>query len=151
MKRFKCIKDYYDKDILFAKAGDVVALLNDNTTIVNQVDNKQKVLIYPDIIKDKECFLAMSEPIKLKVTNIDAVNSPSHYTWLKRKCGIEAIDLVRHFDFCIGNALKYLLRAGHKSEEGMTNKEKTIQDLKKAAWYINDKIKQLENGQIYNM
>ena len=75
----------------------------------------------------------------------DKVNHPSHYTWLKEKCGIEVIDITRHLDFNTGNAVKYLLRAGHKSEEGMTDKEKTLEDFKKAAWYINDKIKQLED------
>ena len=76
----------------------------------------------------------------------DMVNHPSHYTWLKERGGIEVIDITRHLDFDTGNAVKYLLRAGHKSEEGMTDKEKTIQDLKKAAWYINDRIKTIENG-----
>lgn len=76
----------------------------------------------------------------------DKVNHPSHYTWLKEKCNIEVIDITRWLDFDIGNAVKYLLRAGYKSEEGYSNKEKEIEDLKKAIWYINDKIKQLENG-----
>lgn len=76
--------------------------------------------------------------------NDDKVNHPSHYTWLKEKCGIEVIDIIRHLDLNTGNAIKYLLRAGRKSEEGMTDTEKTIQDLKKAIWYINDKIKMLE-------
>lgn len=75
----------------------------------------------------------------------DKVNHPSHYTWLKEKCGIEVIDITRHMDFCLGNAIKYLLRAGHKSEEGYNNNQKEIEDLKKAIWYIKDKIKQLEN------
>lgn len=75
----------------------------------------------------------------------DKVNSPSHYTWLKEKAGIEVIDITRHMDFDLGNAAKYILRAGHKSEEGYTDKAKTIEDLKKAIWYLNDKIKVLEN------
>lgn len=70
----------------------------------------------------------------------ERVNHPSHYTWLKEKCGIEVIDITRHLDFCTGNAVKYLLRAGHKSEEGYTDKAKEIEDLKKAIFYINDKI-----------
>lgn len=74
----------------------------------------------------------------------ERVNHPSHYTWLKEKCGIEVIDITRWMDFDLGNALKYLLRAGHKSEKGFSNKEKTIEDLRKAIWYINDKIKMLE-------
>lgn len=75
----------------------------------------------------------------------DKVNHPSHYTWLKEKCGIEVIDITRHMDFCLGNAIKYLLRAGHKQEEGYHAKDKEIEDLNKAVWYINDRIKQLEN------
>lgn len=84
--------------------------------------------------------------MEVKIKKEDKVNHPSHYTWLKEKCGIEVIDITRHLDFDTGNAVKYLLRAGHKSEEGMTDQEKAIQDLKKAAWYINDRIKQLEHG-----
>ena len=103
---------------------------------------------------------------------IDNVNHPKHYTWLTDICGIEVIDITRHMDFDLGNALKYILRAGHKSEEGYTNrqkeiedlnqqieemkmefernkklndKDKTIEDLKKARWYIDDKIKMLEH------
>lgn len=73
----------------------------------------------------------------------DRVEHPSHYTWLKEKCGIEVIDITRHLDFDIGNSIKYLLRAGRKSEEGYSNTEKTIEDLKKAIFYINDKIETL--------
>lgn len=82
---------------------------------------------------------------ELVVTPIDNVNHPPHYTWLKDKCGIEVIDITRHMDFDLGNAIKYILRSGHKEESSMTNKEKEIEDLKKAIWYLNDKIKMLEN------
>ena len=75
----------------------------------------------------------------------DKVNSPSHYSYLKKLCGIEVIDITRHMDFDLGNAIKYILRAGHKTEEGYDDKAKTVEDLKKAVWYINDKIKTLEN------
>lgn len=75
---------------------------------------------------------------------IDNVNHPPHYTWLKDKCGIEVIDITRHMDFDLGNVVKYVLRQGLKSEEGMSNNEKAIEDLKKARWYLDDKIKILE-------
>lgn len=75
----------------------------------------------------------------------DKVNHPSHYTWLKEKCGIEVIDITRHMDFDSGNAVKYILRSGHKSEEGYSDKEKEIEDIKKAIWYLKDKLKMLEN------
>ena len=75
----------------------------------------------------------------------DKVNHPSHYNWLKKLAGVEVIDITRHLDFDLGNAVKYILRAGRKTEEGYDNKTKTIEDLKKAVWYINDKIKTLEH------
>lgn len=74
----------------------------------------------------------------------ERVFHPSHYTWLKDLCGIEVIDITRHMDFDLGNAVKYILRQGHKSEEGMSDKEKAIEDLQKAIFYINDKINMMK-------
>lgn len=77
----------------------------------------------------------------------DQINHPSHYTWLKDKVGIEVIDITRHLDFDLGNAIKYILRAGKKpiNKSNFNLNVASIQDLKKAIWYINDKIKMLEN------
>ena len=66
----------------------------------------------------------------------DLVNHPPHYCNHPSK--IECIDIVKHHDFCIGNAIKYLWRCGLKEN----NSE--VQDLKKAVFYINQKIKDLE-------
>ena len=74
----------------------------------------------------------------------DRVNHPSHYTWLKEYCGIEVIDITRHMNFDLGNAIKYILRSGHKKEVDMTDRQKEIEDLRKAIWYINDYIMTLE-------
>ena len=71
----------------------------------------------------------------------ERVQHPSHYTWLRELCGIEVIDITRHMDFNLGNAVKYLLRAGRKSEEGYSGKQKMIEDLNKAIFYIEDEIK----------
>ena len=71
----------------------------------------------------------------------DKVNHPSHYTWLKNLCGIEVIDITRHMSFNLGNVVKYVLRAGHKSEKGYSDFDKEIEDLKKAKWYLEDEIK----------
>lgn len=100
--------------------------------------------------------IVISEQEKQKIGNYNKLNDfyylnehervchPSHYTWLKDLCGIEVIDITRHMNFNLGNCIKYILRAGHKTEQGMTNKEKQIEDLKKAQFYINDEIKRLE-------
>lgn len=80
----------------------------------------------------------------LAVIPTDNVNHPSHYTWLKDKCGIEVIDITRHMDFCLGCAIKYILRAGHKQDSLLSKNQKEIEDLKKAIFYINDRIAQIE-------
>lgn len=71
---------------------------------------------------------------------IDMVNHPPHYNSSESKCEcgrrIECIDVTRHMSFNIGNAVKYLWRFQHKNG---------IEDLKKAKWYLDDVIRQLEN------
>lgn len=59
----------------------------------------------------------------------DPVNHPSHY--ISHPSGVEAITITEHMNFCLGNAIKYIWRADMKNG---------IQDLKKAAWYINREI-----------
>lgn len=65
----------------------------------------------------------------------DMVNHPAHYT--KHPSGVECIEITRHYPFSIGNAIKYLWRAGLKDDT------KTIEDLRKAIFYIEDYIQQL--------
>lgn len=68
----------------------------------------------------------------------DMVNHPQHYT--SDPSGVECIQVVRHRNYNIGNAMKYLWRAGLKNED------KHIEDLKKAIFYIQDEIKRLEGN-----
>lgn len=70
--------------------------------------------------------------------NHDPVQHPSHYT--SDPSGIECIQITRHRNFNIGNAIKYLWRAGLK--------ESHIQDLRKAIFYIEDEIKRLESSKL---
>lgn len=74
--------------------------------------------------------------------NNDNVNHPSHYT--QHPSGVECITITRHYCFSIGNAIKYLWRAGLKVDCNSSPVEKEIEDLKKAIWYINDRVKQLK-------
>jgi hypothetical protein len=67
---------------------------------------------------------------------VDQVNHPAHYT--TDPSGVEAIEITRHRNFNIGNAFKYLWRAGLKNEDTH------IEDLKKAIFYIQDEINRLE-------
>jgi len=75
----------------------------------------------------------------------DNVNHPKHYT--SHPSGIECIQITRHYDFDIGNAMKYLWRNGLKVDHGRSPIAKQIEDLNKAIWYIKDEIKQLEKQQ----
>lgn len=65
----------------------------------------------------------------------DTVNHPSHYTDGK----IEVIDYIedKKLGYHLGNAIKYISRAGKKDPA------KTVEDLRKAIWYINRKIEKL--------
>lgn len=69
----------------------------------------------------------------------DPVNHPEHYT--SHPSGVECITVVRHMGFNVGNAIKYLWRAGLKTPSA-------IEDLKKARWYIDDEIKRIEGDQL---
>ena len=68
------------------------------------------------------------------VDHREAVNHPAHYNI----GGIEAIDVIEAWDlnFCLGNVLKYIARAGHKTftDAGI------LEDLKKARWYLDREI-----------
>lgn len=63
----------------------------------------------------------------------DSVNHPAHYT----QFGAEVIEITEHLNFCRGNAVKYLARAGFK------NPETEVEDLQKALWYVNRELKRL--------
>lgn len=64
----------------------------------------------------------------------DLVNHPPHYT--AHPSGVECIQITRWMNFNLGNAMKYIWRAG--------SKDSLIEDLKKARWYLDDEIKRLE-------
>ena len=115
---------YVDKNYVTLKVGD------NNYSRFSNIENFKK-------------FWRPYEVPNVKALD-DKVNHPSHYTWLKDLCGIEVIDITRHMDFNLGNSIKYILRSGHKKEEGYTDKQKTIEDLKKAIWYLNDEINMLQ-------
>ncbi len=66
------------------------------------------------------------------------INHPKHYN--ARKDGLECIDVIRHYTCDIANAIKYLWRDGLKPELGKMYAEKTIEDLRKALWYIDDQL-----------
>jgi hypothetical protein len=80
----------------------------------------------------------MTTPVS-QPSSDDMVNHPPHYT----QGGVECIEAIRaslglegFVAYCRGNVQKYLWRAEHKG--------KTVEDMKKAAWYLNRAIEELE-------
>ena len=66
----------------------------------------------------------------------DSVSHPSHYAegWSN---GAEVIDITENLNFNRGNAVKYIARAGRKDPL------RTVEDLKKARWYLDRELKRL--------
>jgi len=67
----------------------------------------------------------------------DMVNQPPHYK--KHPSGVECITIAEHFNFNLGNAVKYIWRSGEKGC--------ALEDLRKARWYLDREItkKELNN------
>lgn len=133
-------------------------LIKEAENLYDNIDNAQVHLINARLNNDEEdkksaiseietamcnamqllkCFIERND----KEQKSDSVNHPAHYN--SHPSGIECIEIARHHNFNIGNTIKYLWRAGLKSEEGMEDNDKQIEDLNKAIWYINDEIKRI--------
>lgn len=91
-------------------------------TSTSYIENKIKIIEFDDI----EDFKSTNDP----------VDHPSHYTDGK----IEVIDFIedKKLGFHLGNAIKYIARAGKKDPN------KTIEDIKKAIWYLERYLEVLE-------
>lgn len=74
-----------------------------------------------------------SQGVAPVVSNEDKTN-PSHYR--KHPSGIECIQITEHMNFNIGNATKYIWRAGLKGD--------AVEDLQKAVWYLNREINRIK-------
>lgn len=67
----------------------------------------------------------------------DLINHPPHYT--SHPSGVECIQITEHMSFNLGNAVKYIWRAGLKDMHSITD------DLEKAKWYIDRELFRLNN------
>lgn len=106
-----------------------------DTGVMCEFENKFGFKKYEEEV-EKGCRIKTDEQYKTKFTESDNVNHPAHYTDGK----IEVIDYIQDkgFNFCRGNAIKYISRAGKK------DKAKEIEDLQKAVWYLNKEIERLK-------
>jgi hypothetical protein len=73
-------------------------------------------------------------PDEARHASDDPVDHPRHYN--QHPSGVEAIVICEHLNFCLGNAVKYILRADHKGSK--------IEDIQKARWYIDRELIRLQ-------
>jgi len=75
--------------------------------------------------------------------NNDEINHPPHYT----RGEYEVIDVIEDWglnqNFCLGNVIKYIARAGHKH----SSLEGKARDLMKARWYLDREIQRLTKNE----
>lgn len=112
-------------------------LVNDNGT---EEDWSGCIDFAGAFVKVEDGFNA--RPANAEIPKKERVNHPDYYN--RHPSGVECITIIRHYNFNVGNAIKYLWRQGLKTEEGMTDKDKQIEDLKKAMFYIADEIDRLQ-------
>lgn len=67
--------------------------------------------------------------------HFDNVEKPQHYN--SHPSGVECIEITKHMNYCLGNVIKYVWRAGLKGE--------AIEDLEKAATYLAYEIERLKS------
>lgn len=132
--------------------------VNDNTKELQESFGNNPRKIYADFYIDDHNFtipievkseaFAPDDPVVMvkpvpnaktpqhALSKADAVNHPKHYT--DTPFGMEVIEITDKYDFSVGNALKYILRAGKKGD--------AIEDLEKAIWYLNHKIELMKKN-----
>lgn len=121
---------YLVKEYIKVKPFTEVYELLDKYNAKNVMDVKIKDLI--DLVTDLTNGLGFESTSKPN----DPVNHPRHYT--EHPSGVECIQVTEYFNFCIGNAIKYLWRAGIKTD-------RPKEDLQKAVWYINRELQRLSD------
>lgn len=117
------ISDYYD-------------FLLDSGYTPGTTKSKQKDIPQTDKFKEDEPYYSYG--FENKESKESSVDHPSYY----KAGGIEAIDVIHSWGlgFDLGNAVKYISRAGKKDPS------KYIEDLKKACWYIQSEIRRVEKN-----
>ena len=120
--------------------GTTVSAFKEELIIVDHVDNvaykvmddnnKNRIIMYSDVDYFIPMGVSGSQLVK------DMVNHPQHYGGKDNP--MEVIKIIDHYQlpFSLGNTLKYILRADKKANK--------LEDLKKAAWYLQHEITKLE-------
>lgn len=139
----KLLKEAFD----FLKENGIEPdFVNDNPVARSQYGNCKKT--YGDIyIDDHNAFIPKTEHgidwlwIKKRYMHggdFNVVTRPSHY---QGKYGLQALEVIEAFDldYKLGNAIKYITRAGKKDSNSKS------QDIKKAIFYLSSELEDLED------
>ena len=127
------------------KEKDIVFVEDNNErykAVIEKVNSKDDILV-----SDGQHFYTVAESNLFSADTSkygfhDSVNHPSHYTDGK----IEVIDFIndKKLNFNRGNVIKYVARAGKKASGSLDLGKKEVEDLEKAAFYLEDEIKRLD-------
>jgi hypothetical protein len=123
------------ESVLYGEIGLVdEQFVSDGKVVINvKFDNRKSLIGF----RDYDLRLVEPAPAVNECLTVDNVNHPAHYN----QGGIECIEAIKaatgsgFVKYCTGNVIKYLWRYDNKGG---------LEDLKKAAWYLDRAIKEME-------
>lgn len=139
--------------IIVLKQGEDIFSTSSIHSVKAALENMKGVFLTDISGSYDTTFLVRTTPFDTNEKNVpeeivprgttDSESRVEHPNYYKLSNGIEVLDIVRDLPFNIGNVVKYVIRAGKKKEAGLSDKQKQIEDLEKAKFYLEDAIKQL--------
>lgn len=140
--------------IVLCKQGKDIFSTSSVYSIKASLENRNGIYLKEEIHPFGVAFFVQTKPFSENGDKIvpeeivprgtmDSESRVEHPNYYKLSNGIEVLDIVRDLPFNIGNVVKYVNRAGKKKEAGLSDKQKQLEDLWKAKFYIEDAIKQL--------
>lgn len=98
--------------------------------LINTENTENKEHIPAEVLEENP----IKNDLDTQFAGHDDVNHPHHYRQIPS--GIETIEITEHFNFNLGNALKYIIRSNHKGQ--------LRKDLEKARWYIDRELERVD-------
>lgn len=139
----------YGKACIILKTGESILATSPTPDFIKTLEEKGLFLRKETDAFDNVRFRVSTMPfledeeINVPRGTMDSESRVEHPNYYKLSNGIEVLDVIRDLPFNIGNVVKYVIRAGKKKEAGLSDKQKQIEDLEKAKFYLEDAIKQL--------
>lgn len=143
--------------VVLRKEGEDILAESSVYSIKAALENKAGIYVKEIHSPSGTTFLVQTKPFSKNEDKIvpeeivprgtmESESRIEHPNYYKLSNGIEVLDIIRDLPFNIGNVVKYVIRAGKKKEAGLSDKQKQIEDLEKAKFYLEDAIKQLKDN-----